>query len=69
MSDVEAQCPYCGGCGYIEAVRPACCGNLTPAGSCRADCYIPEQYQDQCGNCGGSGAVLQTPPQGQGMKL
>lgn len=63
MSDeTNAACPYCGGQGWVEVekVRPVCCGRLSPSGSCRADCAIPEQYQEQCGACGGSGVIIVT---------
>lgn len=48
-------CPRCNGDGWTVEVRPACCGNVGSGGECRGDCVVPEQYQEVCDLCGGSG--------------
>jgi len=56
--DTERErCPECGGAGWVVAVRPACCGNVYPSGECKGDCAVPEQYQEQCESCNGSGFI------------
>lgn len=58
MADVETiDCPQCGGAGCVEGIEPACCGNLTKSGDCRGSCAVPQQCQEQCSYCGGSGTV------------
>lgn len=45
------RCEDCGDVGYVVKVRPKCCGRLSRGGDCRADCAIPEEYQEPC-SCG-----------------
>lgn len=47
-------CPNCEGRGWVEGIRPICCGN-TINGGCRGGCAVPEQYQEECAHCSGSG--------------
>lgn len=57
-------CPHCDGDGFVYVAGPpsaACCGNLTPAGSCRDHCIVPvegEPVADPCGTCNGVGHLL-----------
>ena len=66
---VSIPCPSCEGAGLTVGIRPTCCGRTYASGECKGDCVIPEQYQEECDICGGSGniseikipAVLQEP--------
>lgn len=53
----DTVCPDCGGEGFVILLRPACCGNLTGSGECRAHCAIPEEYWEPCESCRGEGNI------------
>jgi len=58
QSEVEQiECPNCDK-GVVVNVIHACCGNVVN-GACQGHCVVPEQYQHDCGFCGGSGIVIQ----------
>lgn len=58
----KIDCPICGGAGQSITVIPACCGNLTKGGECRAHCCVPEEVAEACAICGGAGVIHEPRP-------
>ena len=50
------ECPDCNGCGYDIIVVPVCCGCPTENNDCCGS-PAPEQQQEACQRCGGSGSL------------
>lgn len=53
-------CPTCNGDGCTVEVQPACCGRGSESGEC-CGIPVPEQVQEQCGHCYGSGVIAPQP--------
>lgn len=59
-ASAQVYCPSCEGHGWVVGSTLGCCGNVLDSGECCAAKYgtdrlVPEQTQEQCGECGGSG--------------
>lgn len=55
-----APCPDCHGAGFTISLHPTCCGNFTGSGECRAWCAVPDECQEPCDGCLGTGVTPST---------
>lgn len=60
----EQRCPECDGMGWTIGVEPRCCGRSDwECGGRGCTGPEPEQVQEPCAACQGTGAIDATPPQ------